>query len=99
MASTHPARLTRVHARRHNRAKTLQWLLTHWFTGHTLAVRRVTENATTRPFAVLALGNLRGLPMFCYRKCQFPSIESARDALPDFGCVGVEVQRHRTGRL
>ncbi|WP_408257574.1 reverse transcriptase N-terminal domain-containing protein [Paraburkholderia xenovorans] len=87
MASTRPAPLTRVQAGRHKRAKALQWLLTNSFTGRTPAVRRVTDNATTRPFAVLALGNLRGLPMFCYRKCPFPSIENARAALPEFGCV------------
>lgn len=29
---------------RHNKAKTLQWLLTHSFSGKALAVKRVTEN-------------------------------------------------------
>ena len=29
---------------RHNKAKALQWLLTHSFSGKALAVKRVTEN-------------------------------------------------------
>ncbi len=33
-----------VQAARHNRGKALQWLVTHSFSGHALAVRRVTEN-------------------------------------------------------
>src|SRR5258708_38771079 len=31
-------------AGRHNKAKALQWLLTHSFSGRALAVKRVTEN-------------------------------------------------------
>ena len=31
-------------AGRHNRARALQWLLTHSFSGKALAVKRVTEN-------------------------------------------------------
>src|SRR5260370_11689286 len=31
-------------AGRHNKAKALQWLLTHSFSGKALAVKRVTEN-------------------------------------------------------
>src|SRR3984893_19058215 len=33
-----------VQAGRHNKAKALQWLLTHSFSGKALAVKRVTEN-------------------------------------------------------
>src|SRR6202050_2478238 len=35
-------------AGRHNKVKTLQWLLTHSFSGRALAVRRVTENKGRR---------------------------------------------------
>jgi len=33
-----------VQAGKHNKAKALQWLLTHSFSGKALAVKRVTEN-------------------------------------------------------
>ena len=38
-----------VQAGRHNKAKALQWLLTHSFSGKALAVKRVTENKASTP--------------------------------------------------
>jgi RNA-directed DNA polymerase len=37
-----------VQVGKHNKAKALQWLLTHSFSGKALAVKRVTENAGTQ---------------------------------------------------